>query len=74
MALPVDEMNHFLETEELKLFRFYLEQTLRFRKHTLSQKEEALLASTKEMARAPEEGFGMLDNADLKLGEIKSSF
>ncbi|MEC7640668.1 MAG: oligoendopeptidase F [Nitrospinota bacterium] len=72
MLIPEGQMNAFLETEELKFFRFYLEQTLRFRRHTLSDKEEALLASPQEMARAPQEGFGMLDNADLKLGTIKN--
>ena len=70
MAIPEERMNGFLESGDLEFFRFHLEQTLRFRKHTLSEKEEALLASSQEIARAPQESFGMLDTADLQLGTI----
>ncbi|MFQ5673010.1 MAG: oligoendopeptidase F [Nitrospinales bacterium] len=70
MAIPEERMDAFLESGDLEFFRFHLEQILRFRKHTLSEKEEALLASSQEIARAPQEGFGMLDTADLKLGTI----
>jgi oligoendopeptidase F len=44
---------------------------LRHRPHTLSEPEEALLAATTEMARNCVDAFGMLDNTDLKLGNVK---
>ncbi|MCZ6512317.1 MAG: oligoendopeptidase F [Nitrospinae bacterium] len=71
MAIPDKTMQGFLNHPELELYRLYLERQLRYRSHTLSEKEEALLAASSEMARAPQEAFGMLDNADLKLGTVK---
>ena len=71
MAIPEGRMNEFLRDKELEFYRFHLERILRFREYTLSEKEEALLASAAEMARAAREGFDMLDNADLKLGVVK---
>jgi oligoendopeptidase F len=70
MAIPETVMNEFLQSQELEFFKYHLERILRYRKHTLSEKEEALLASSAEMARAAREGFDMLDNADLKLGVV----
>ena len=72
MAIPETVMNDFLQDKELEFFKLHLERILRYRKHTLSEKEEALLASSAEMARAAKEGFDMLDNADLKLGVVKN--
>ncbi len=71
MEIPEATMQRFLDHPELELYRLYLERQLRYRKHTLSKKEEALLAATSEIARAPQNAFGMLDNADLKLGTVK---
>lgn len=71
MTIPEERMSEFLEDAELAFYRFHLEQTLRFRKHTLSEKEEALLASSQDIARTARSVFGMLNNADLKLGHIK---
>ena len=72
MAIPETVMNDFLQDKELEFFKIHLERILRYRKHTLSEKEEALLASSAEIARAAREGFDMLDNADLKLGVVKN--
>ncbi len=71
MAIPETVMNDFLLDKELEFFKYHLERILRYRQHTLSEKEESLLASTADMARAAREGFDMLDNADLKLGVVK---
>lgn len=71
MSIPEGRMNGFLQDKELEPFRFYLEQILRFRKHTLSEREESILASSAEVARASQSAFSMLDNADLKLGKVK---
>ena len=71
MEIPEGTMQGFLEHPDLELYRLYLERQLRYRKHTLSKKEESLLAASLEIARAPQNAFGMLDNADLKLGTVK---
>ena len=71
MAIPQDKMTQFLEDKEIEFYKFHLEQILRYREHTLSDKEEKLLAASGEMGRAAQNAFDMLDNADLKLGEIE---
>ncbi len=70
MAIPESQMNEFLQDKELEFYKLHLERILRFRKHTLSEPEEKLLASSAEMARAARDAFEMLDNADLKLGTV----
>jgi len=71
MDIPEKTMQEFLDHPDLELYRLYLERQLRYRKYTLSKKEEALLAASMEIARTPQNAFGMLDNADLKLGTVK---
>ena len=70
MLIPDDMMQTFLSDKELEFYRFHLEKILRYRAHTLSEKEEAILAASGEMGRGMRDVFDMLDNADLKLGEI----
>ena len=71
MSIPDDQVSAFLADKELEFYRFHLEQVLRYRAHTLSEKEEALLAASSEMGRCMRDAFDMLDNADLQLGEIE---
>ncbi len=70
MAIPERKIDQFLQDPILSFYRLHLERILRYRKHTLSEKEEKLLASSAEMARAARDAFEMLDNADLKLGTV----
>ena len=70
MLIPDEMMQTFLSDKELEFYRFHLEKILRYRAHTLSEKEEAILAASGEMGRGMRDVFDMLDNADLKLGEI----
>jgi oligoendopeptidase F len=71
MAISEDQMNRFLEDKELDFYKLHLERILRYRKYTLSEKEEKLLASSSEIARTARSAFEMLDNADLKLGTVQ---
>ena len=71
MAIPEETMATFLKTPELELYRFHLERILRYRNHTLTEKEEAILASSLEASRVAEEAFGMLNNADLDFGAVE---
>ncbi len=73
MSIPENTMQAFLEDTELNFFKLHIERQLRYRPYTLSQKEESLLAASSEIARIPQNVFGMLDNADLKLGSIQDS-
>ncbi|OGW15255.1 MAG: oligoendopeptidase F, partial [Nitrospinae bacterium RIFCSPLOWO2_12_FULL_47_7] len=71
MSVPENRVTVFLQDKELEPYRFHLEQILRFRKHTLSEREESILAASAELARTSQSAFSMLDNADLKLGKVK---
>jgi len=71
MGIPQEEITEFMKDKALQNYSFYLEQLLRYRNHTLSKKEEELIAASADFARTAKEAFGMLDNADLKLGSVK---
>ena len=71
MDIPQEKMSGFLQEKEMAFYKFHLEQILRYREHTLTYKEEKLLAASGEMGRAARDAFDMLDNADLQLGEIE---
>jgi oligoendopeptidase F len=65
-----DIIQKFIESIQLRPFRFYLEKILRHRPHTLGQSEEKLLAMSREVTQAPYQVFSQLDNVDLKFGTI----
>ena len=57
----------------LERYRRYLTNIRRRKAHTLSPAEEKLLASAGELARAPQNIFGVLTNADLKFPDAVDS-
>ena len=71
MEIPQEKISEFIKEEGMKFYKFHLEQILRYREHTLTQKEEKLLAASGEIGRAAQDAFDMLDNADLHLGVIE---
>ncbi|WBW99681.1 oligoendopeptidase F [Oceanirhabdus sp. W0125-5] len=71
LSLPEGTMEKFLEEkEELKLYKFMIEDLLRNKPHVLSQKEEALLASAEDIFGAPQNIYNIFSNADLKFPQI----
>ncbi len=72
LGIDEDKLKSFLkENEELRLYEKALDEITRQRPHVLSAKEEALLAQASEVASAPSNTFGMLNNADLKFPAVK---
>ncbi len=72
LAIPKGKLKSMVdETPGLHIYRHYLDEELRLRDYTLSEKEEQLLA----MAGDPMSKFGRvfsaIDNADLTFGEIQ---
>lgn len=65
LLIPEDTMNSWLETIELKPYRTMLQDILRYRSHTLSKKEEELLAKTSEIVSGFSSAFGKLSNVDM---------
>jgi oligoendopeptidase F len=64
-------MEELLAAPELKQQRLQLERILRYRPHTLSDKEEQLLAMQGEMAQTASRTFRQLHDADLKFGMVE---
>jgi oligoendopeptidase F len=69
-SMADEVVNRYLADESLDEYKFYLEKILRYRPHTRSESEEQILAMSRELAAAPSQVFGQLDNVDLKFGTI----
>lgn len=72
-VLQMDEakIKQFLEEkEELNFYKKVLDEINRGRPHTLSEKEEALLAEASEPLSSSSQTFSMLNNADLTFPSI----
>ncbi len=73
LAIPEGIISSWLKTSELEPYRVWLQDTLRYRSHTLSGKEEILLANTSEIISGFSSAFGKLSNVDMpaRFPEIK---
>jgi oligoendopeptidase F len=72
MAIAAHTMQAFLAHKSLADYKLLLEQLLRYKPHTLSKREENLLAMQSEMSDASNQIFRQLTDADLKWGTIKN--
>ncbi|RAT95030.1 oligoendopeptidase F [Brevibacillus sp. Leaf182] len=71
LAIATEDLQTWIkEVEGLEHYRILLEEITRFKPHTLSAEEEALLANMSELASSPSKIFGMLNNADMKFPMI----
>ncbi|MDD5697804.1 MAG: oligoendopeptidase F [Victivallaceae bacterium] len=70
MAIPETRMTELLASPELAFYRRSLEELLRFRPHTLSEKEERILGLSSDVMGTAAKTFSVLNNADLRFPEI----
>ena len=70
MAIAAAAMNKLLASRKLAPYRLLLRRLRRYKKHTLSRREENLLAMQSEMSAASGQIFRQLNDADLKFGMI----
>jgi oligoendopeptidase F len=74
LALPPEKVRAFLQEERrLEPYGFFLEDLLRWRKHTLSPKEERIVARAGELTGAGRSVQGVLSNADVPWPTVKLS-
>lgn len=74
IALGSTKIESFMkEMPELQKYQHYFEDMFRQQEHVLSAEEEAILAATGPLGRAPNRIFRMIDAADHKLGTIVDS-
>ncbi|WCK56827.1 oligoendopeptidase F [Aneurinibacillus sp. Ricciae_BoGa-3] len=71
LGMPADKLNIFIKSEELKDYTFFLEEIKRQKEHVLSAEEERIIAQAGELAQAPQNIFGMINNADISFPVIK---
>ncbi|MGD8668872.1 MAG: oligoendopeptidase F [Desulfobacterales bacterium] len=70
-AIPDDQMQEILADDSLTEYKFHLEKILRYKPHTRSETVEHVLAMSQELAQAPSQVFGQLDNVDLNFGYLE---
>lgn len=72
LALPDGTIERYLkENEKLRKYEHFLDNINRRREHTLSPREEKLLAMAANMAAGPRNIFNMLNNADIRFPVIR---
>jgi oligoendopeptidase F len=71
LSMAAAKLKKMLGERCLAPFRLQLERLLDHKPHTLSRKEERLLAMQTEMAQAAGQAFRKLNDADLKFGDVK---
>ena len=71
MSIDDEKMNSFLKDEILKDYLIYLRNILKYKPHTLSEKEERILALQGELASTASNVFDTLNDADLNFGELE---
>lgn len=72
-ATPQDQIDKIMANENLSEYHIYLDKLFRYKPHTLSSKEEALLAKQAIFSSTANRAFSALNNVDLQFGEIKTS-
>lgn len=72
LAMEDSQLESYLNSTELAHFRLVLERLIRYKKHTLGEKEEEILAMQAEMAGAANKAFRQLMDADMKFGFVEN--
>jgi oligoendopeptidase F len=71
--LTIPNITSWITTEPLNGYRFKLEETLRFKNHILSEKEEAILSQMGVALRVFDDIHSKWNNADLKFNPVLDS-
>jgi oligoendopeptidase F len=72
LAIPENDMEAFLAHPRIADYRVYLQRTLRYRPHILSDKEEKIIALHAEGEGTPSDAFSVLTNVDFDFGIIET--
>jgi len=64
-------INSLAQDSDFKAYDYSLNKLAKNKEHSLSTKEEIILAKTQRFSELFEEGFSMLDNADIKFDNVK---
>ena len=70
LAIPEDKLEEFLAPDEMKPYRFTIENIARTREHCLDAQRERMLAQLGDVAQTPQDAYEMLTNVDMELPKI----
>jgi oligoendopeptidase F len=70
LAIPERDMEQFLRHPRIADYVIYLERTLRYRPHILSDREERIIALNAEAEGTVSDAFSVLTNVDFNFGDI----
>ncbi|MBS0621801.1 MAG: oligoendopeptidase F [Verrucomicrobia bacterium] len=71
--LALEDFDKVIRDQKLARYRFYLEKIRRKKPHTLSSREEELIAMAGRALATPSQTFGAMTNVDFKFGFVKDS-
>lgn len=73
LSLDEETLSGYIKSEKkLDYFAEDLWESFRYKQHVLSKEQEAVLSQLGEALSAPGNIFGMMNNADIKFGEVTS--
>lgn len=73
LAMGEKKVHEYVDKkDELKLYNQFLNEVLRQKPHTLSEKEEAIIAQMGELSNSAENIYSMLNNADMVFPKVKN--
>lgn len=70
LNLPENLIQEYLQSQELREYRFHLEKILRLKKHTLPPEQEELLALSGQALQAASKAFSAINDADFDFGTV----
>ncbi|MFD2445320.1 oligoendopeptidase F [Bacillus sp. CGMCC 1.16607] len=73
LSLDEEKLKEYIAEEKgLNYFEEDLMESFRYKAHVLSKEQEEILSQLGEALAAPSHTFGMINNADIKFGEVTS--
>lgn len=71
LSLDEETLKGYIESEDgLEYFKEDLLESYRYKAHVLTKEQEEVLSQLGEALSAPSHTFGMINNADIKFGEV----
>lgn len=71
LEIPEDKLRDFIEENEfLQVYKHYFEDLLRKKEHTLSAKEEEILALASPVTTIPYNTFSIFENSDIEFPKV----
>lgn len=70
LSLPPEKIDAYLRADILKEYHFYLEKSLRLKKHTLTAPEEKLMAYSAKALQGCQKAFSAINDADFDFGKV----